>query len=129
MALHLVRGLPGSGKTTWVKKTFDCLHVEADMFFVKDGEYKWEGKSVRDAHDWCKKLTSDSIQTGADVVVSNTFTQLWELQPYLDMAKKYDTVVVVYKMTSQYGNVHNVPSEVVEKMATRWEDFEGEELV
>ena len=129
MTLHLVRGLPGSGKTTWVKKTFDCLHLEADMYHITDGEYKWEGPKVKKAHTWCKGIAEVALMNGMDVVVSNTFTQLWELQPYLDMAIFYKTEAIVYKMTGQYGNVHNVPDEVIAKMSARWEDFEGEELV
>ena len=87
---------------------------------------------MRYAHNWCKESADMALRHGDgghDVVVSNTFTQLWELQPYLDMAKKYHRDVTVYKMTSQYKSVHGVPDEVIAKMAARWEDFEGEELI
>ncbi len=42
--LILIRGLPGSGKTTFAKElasTFGVKHYEADMFFEVDGVYKF----------------------------------------------------------------------------------------
>lgn len=41
--LVIVRGLPGSGKTTYVRENFSpCEHVEADMFFEHKGYYVFD---------------------------------------------------------------------------------------
>ena len=39
--LILLRELPGAGKSTLAKRVCN-QHIEADMFFMKDGEYKFE---------------------------------------------------------------------------------------
>ena len=39
--LYIVRGIPGSGKSTFAK-SLGGTHFEADMFFMKDGEYKFD---------------------------------------------------------------------------------------
>ena len=38
--LFLLRGLPGSGKST-LAKSLGGKHIEADMFFMIDGEYQF----------------------------------------------------------------------------------------
>ena len=42
MRFILVRGVPGSGKSTFAAKVFSgAFHVENDMFHVKDGKYRF----------------------------------------------------------------------------------------
>jgi len=119
--LYIFRGLPGSGKTTAAKST-GMFHVEQDMFHVHKGVYSFDGQLVRRGHAWCRQVVEDALKHGLDVVVSNTFTTLWEMQAYLDM--EADTHV--YKFTGNYGSVHNVPQEVINKMKQRWEDYPSE---
>lgn len=120
--LYIVRGTPGSGKTTYAKQ-LGCFHVEADMFFVRDGEYQWNPDDIKKAHEWCYQTVKAALDKGMDVVVSNTFTKRWELEKYLE----FDPVVYVTTYDGQ--NIHNVPEEVVKRMKDRWEDFEGEVYV
>jgi predicted kinase len=60
------------------------------------------------------------------VFVSNTFTKLWEMDKYIELAKTYEYNLVVYHMTTQYENVHGVPQEVVDRMLAQYEPYEGE---
>lgn len=115
--LLIIRGLPGSGKST-LAKTLGRFHVEADMFFVKNGIYQFDKTKIREAHEWCFNTVCDALRF-KDVVVSNTFTRIWEMQKYLDLPNP-KTVITV---EGNYGNVHGVPPSVVEEMRKRWEPY------
>ena len=128
MNLVLIRGLPGSGKSTYAKK-IGCFHVEADMYHCKDGDYVFDGTRARLAHNWCQKAAMFAMEQGMDVAVSNTFTQKWEIQPYIDFANKTGHKVRIIRMTKEYGTVHGVPLETVQRMRDRFEKIDGEEEV
>jgi adenylate kinase family enzyme len=130
--LHIVRGLPGSGKSTFAKKLsaqLGCRHFEADMFFTDEqGNYNFDREKLGDAHEWCRDSVVEQIKQGKDVVVSNTFTTSREIMAYLrDQQPFLDVVwfdptnqVIVYEMTGEYGSVHDVPVEALQRMKNRW---------
>ena len=119
--LILLRGLPGSGKSTLAKRICN-QHVEADEFFVVNGKYQFDPTKLKQAHEWCQIQTEGWMMKGYNVVVSNTFTQEWEMEPYLALARKYDYKVVSLVVENRHGNksVHNVPDETIEKMRNRF---------
>ncbi len=129
--LVLIRGCPGSGKSTLANKEFvskGFVHLEADMFFMEGGTYKFNHNKLKDAHAWCQKQTELFLRSGKNVVVSNTFTRKWEIQFYLDLATNLDIPVKIIRMTKEYGNTHGVPDNVVKQMIERMENFKGEEI-
>lgn len=122
--LFIVRGLPGSGKST-LAKSLGVFHVEADMFFVTpEGEYLFRPESIGKAHEWCRKTVFLAINSGLSVVVSNTFTTKREIQPYINIAKGAGVEYEILTMNGQYGSIHNVPADVIEKMRARWEELD-----
>jgi predicted kinase len=129
--LILVRGLPGSGKSTYAKSYFGGhIHLEADMYFIQsDGSYDWTPERLGKAHSWCFETAKILLNNGYDVVVSNTFTMLKELNPYIELANHTDAQYAVFRMTTEYQSVHNVPNVVIEKMRARFENYEEEVLV
>lgn len=127
MRLILVRGLPGSGKTTFAIR-IAAIWCEADHFFTKDGVYSFDPTKLKEAHAQCLSQAQQALAAGHDVVVANTFTRIWEMQKYLDLARDRGATVTVYKTIGEYANVHGVPPEVVERMRSRWEDYPGELL-
>lgn len=66
---------------------------------------------------------------GCDLVVSNTFTRAWEMQPYLDLAGMFAYDVVLVEVHGDFGSVHNVPPEAMKKMRDRWEHIPGAVIV
>ena len=126
VTLTIIRGLPGTGKSTLGKSLVADVHLEADMFFMVDGEYRFDVNKLHQAHSWCLNETIRHLVKGHDVVVSNTFTTMKELNPYLEVAARLQAKVVVYRMTHMYGSIHNVPAETMKKMAARFSDYAGE---
>ena len=122
--LILLRGLPGSGKST-LAKAIGGLHFEADMYFVdENGNYNFDGSQIKDAHAWCQNKVRISMETGVEkIVVSNTFTQEWEMKEYYDMAEKYGYRVYSIIVENRHGgtNQHGVPADRLEIMKNRFE--------
>lgn len=130
--LYIVRGLPGSGKSTFAEALVgsDFLVCEADKYFMVDGEYKFDATKLKDAHAYCQNLVEtymkDSLvndQFYREIAVSNTFTQEWEMQPYFELAKKYGYTVFTVIVENRHGgkNIHDVPQEALDRMKNRFE--------
>ncbi len=117
--LVLIRGLPGSGKSTMAKALAAAgyEHFEADMFFERSGAYQYEPSGIQDANRSCQMQALACLRMGRRVVVANTFTRVREMEPYLHMASN----VPVLEGKGQWQNVHGVPAERIAQMAERWE--------
>lgn len=96
-------------------------HFEADMFFEVNGAYQYDASRIRDAHHWCQNMVRKALVAGKRVVVSNTFTQLREMAPYLGMTRNHRVI----EATGTWQNVHGVPAEMLARMAGRWEPLPG----
>ena len=121
--LFLLRGLPGSGKTT-LAKSLGGSHMEADKYFMDMGEYKFDATKLKEAHAWCQNAVKVwMVNNTKKIVVSNTFTQEWEMQPYYDLAKKYGYRVysLIVENRHEGVNEHGVPEEKIVQMKNRFE--------
>lgn len=125
--LYLIRGLPGSGKTTLAKELVSRLggvHFEADHFFYNEsGDYNFDASHLHRAHKECQRRTWEAMDSNIqNIIVSNTFTTEKEMQPYLDLARVYKYKVVTLIVENRHGNssVHDVPEETMVKMRNRF---------
>ena len=121
--LFLLRGLPGSGKST-LAKSLGGKHFQADMYFVRDGEYQFDVTKLKDAHEWCRSSVGGlMINEEPKLVVSNTFTQEWEMESYYKLAEQYGYQVYSLIVENRHGGVneHGVPEEKLEQMKNRFE--------
>jgi predicted kinase len=127
--LYIVRGIPGAGKSTFAK-TISPIVVEADQYFTDDkGNYIFDGSKIKLAHEYCRSQTEAWMGTKGDqvnvnrIAVSNTFTQEWEFQPYLELAEKYGYKTFCVIIENRHGNTneHNVPDDKIEQMRNRFE--------
>lgn len=126
--LYIVRGVPGSGKSTFAK-SIGGIHIEADQFFMENGKYNFDITKIKLAHKYCKNQTeawmkTDGVQVNNDkIVVSNTFTQEWEMEPYFELAEKYGYRVFSLIVENRHDgkNIHDVPEDKLEQMKNRFE--------
>ena len=128
--LFLVRGLPGSGKSS-IARAISAKCVSADDFFMQGDKYVFDPKKLGDAHAYCQNTAAHflSLHEVESVAVANTFTCRWEMEFYLLIAEKAGARIVVID-TFDAGlddaalsriNVHGVPVESIAAMRARWE--------
>lgn len=122
--LFLLRGLPGSGKSTLAKSISD-VHYEADMYFVDaDGNYNFDATLLKDAHNWCQTMTRMAMEYNTPkIVISNTFTQGWEMEAYRELAELHGYIVYSIVVENRHDGVnnHGVPEEALTRMKNRFE--------
>jgi predicted kinase len=137
MNIIILRGIPGSGKSTYVRDHFrGAIVCSADKFFTKDGEYKFDPSFLKDAHTYCYNQFAQACEFGEQgifIVVDNTNSRIWEFQNYLNLAKDLNIPVSVIRFTSSVvdatnRNIHGVPIEAIQRMSDRFEDYKGEIL-
>jgi len=120
--LFLLRGLPGAGKST-LAKSLGGMHMEADKYFEYEGKYEFDASKLKEAHAWCQNAVSVWMTNSVEkIVVSNTFTQTWEMDYYFELAKEHGYRVYSLVVENRHGgeNIHNVPKEKIEEMARRF---------
>jgi len=121
--LYCVRGVVGSGKSTFAKQLTSNV-FEADHYFIdNEGNYNFDPSKIKDAHKDCQDNVRYAMESSiSKIAVSNTFTQEWEMEPYFELAKKYDYKVFAIVVENRHGgvNVHSVPEEVLESMRNRF---------
>ena len=129
--LILLRGLPGSGKSSLGEVILYCPGsnspdvLSADNFFIDDkGNYNFDSSKLKQAHNECQLKCAERMKLEISrIVVANTFTEKWEMDSYYEMADRYKyrvhTVIVENRHESK--NVHGVPDEKLEQMKNRFE--------
>lgn len=129
--LTIIRGVPGSGKSTYAKKNFNCLILEQDMFHERDGKYQWKAAAMRDAIRWCKDMARHALKLGMDVCVVNTFVKIPHVEEYRRMAIELGASFDVIRMDNDFGNIHAVPETTLKDMKDSLMDspWPGEKIV
>lgn len=129
--LILLRGIPGSGKTTLGDIILYCPGsnspdvLSADNFFIDDkGSYNFDASKLKQAHNECQLKCAERMKLEISrIVVANTFTEKWEMDSYYEMAERYKYRVhsVIVENRHNSKNVHSVPDEKLEQMKNRFE--------
>ena len=128
--LILLRGLPGSGKSTigdiilfTSQNNQDVL--SADNFFIdREGNYVFDATRLKEAHNDCQQKCAERMKMQfSKIVVANTFTQEWEMETYFEMADRYRYRVHSLIVENRHGgqNIHDVPEDKVEQMKNRFD--------
>jgi len=133
----IMRGIPGSGKSTFAKKNFDGAYIcSADCFFDtlaerKGTSYLEEFKPwlVSTAHQFCWGIFIEAVFDDEPlIVVDNTNIHHWEYGNYQKLGEKMGYEVEVVKIPLELTaeeyftrNTHGVPLEVIQRMMDEYE--------
>lgn len=148
--MYIFRGLPGSGKSTKVKQLVKEIQLEnchggtghryfvihsTDNYFSVCGTYRFNQNRLHVFHKFNQEDAEKSCEIGIDyVMIDNTNTTLKEMQPYLDIAKKYGYRVEFVESDTTWKfdieecarrNTHGVPKEAIQRMLDRWNDTDA----
>jgi len=122
ITLYAIRGLPGSGKTSFAQ-SLNLNFYEADQYFEKFNNNKFDHKLLKKAHQYCYDSVKQELELGKSTVVSNTMTSKEELEEYEDLAKLLNVKFVSVILENRHNgkSVHGVPSNTIEQMRKRFD--------
>lgn len=126
--VFLIRGLPGSGKSTLSKLLSENgrypVYSIDDYFTDKlSGLYQFDHKLNHLAYTACEENTKKSMEEGCEkIFVDNTFTLEWEMEPYYRMAGESNYRIFVLTVENRHGgqNQHGISMEQIQRMAIKY---------
>ncbi|XP_009948356.1 PREDICTED: NEDD4-binding protein 2-like 2 [Leptosomus discolor] len=133
--LLLLRGLPGSGKSTLSRillgQSRDGIIFSTDDYFRQQDGYTYNAAHLGDAHDWNQKRAKQAMEQGkSPVIIDNTNTQAWEMKPYVEVALEKGYRVEFHEPDTWWKfepeelekrNKHGVTREKIAQMLERYE--------
>ena len=116
--MQIIRGLPGSGKTTLAIEKFPFLmRVETDMFFYRNGAYRFTMENNRQSVRWFLSEVCTLCKQGMDFVLTGVFAAHTERLPsVIGTALQYGYEVWIKTLTTNYRSIHGVPKEHLDLM-------------
>lgn len=130
--LYIVRGCPGDGKTTLAHRLVDSIvAVAADDMpgLYVDGKYQQHLQ--KQSHEWCMNQIEGMMRGNIEeMAVHNTFTRIFYIKPYIELANKYGYSVhiihseAVLTAGGRTTDTHNVPLDVLASMRNGWENWD-----
>ncbi len=125
--MTIMRGLPGSGKST-TARSLGGVVLSSDDYFMVGGIYRFDVARLGLAHEWNQDRARKACEAGEPhVVIDNTNTRRWEMEAYKSIARRngYDvrehTVEVWDVVLCHQRGTHGVPLDTIAAMKSRFE--------
>jgi predicted kinase len=127
-SLILLRGLPGSGKTSLAKVLSDDGQwpvFSVDSYFTDPdtGEYRFEFDKNHLAYKACLQNTEEAMKQRTEkIFIDNTLTIEWEIEPYFQLASAYNYTIFVATVENRHKgkNTHDISEDQLERMAAKY---------
>ncbi len=94
MPVTILRGVSGSGKSTYAKKVPGVV-CSADDFFMNEGTYRFNPRFLSEAHAACLRRFVGLMIRRRSAIVDNTNTRVIEMAPYVALAQAYGARIQV----------------------------------
>lgn len=140
--LILLRGLPGSTKSTLARKykdkyKDDCYIFSTDDYWIRpDGYYDFSYELLSQSHKWNQERVKNTVVSASRffdtiIVVDNTNITFKEMKPYIELALHYGFEVEFEEPNCDWKydvekcfrkNTHGVPYATILRMSQKWED-------
>lgn len=138
--LIIVRGLPGSGKTTIaleIAAQTGAMLIEPDALLVYNGEYQYTPERYQEACFQCEAIIEmltacdNPLDDGSvlvpDIIYADVLPRRIDVHSIIDLYVMRPNVEVidciVTPKESLLRNQHNVRPEDIKRMAEQWEDW------
>ncbi len=125
--LIILRGLPGSGKTTLAEVLSEHKWpvFSIDDYFTDPTTqaYSFDFSKNHLAYKACQTNTEEAMRKGIEkIFLHNTFTLEWEMEPYFKLAEKYQYRLHVLTVENRHHskNKHDISLEQMQKMAEKY---------
>ena len=126
-SLILLRGLPGAGKSTLAAVLSEQGRYPVfsiDSYFTNEkGEYRFKFEENHLAYRKCLEDTEEAVSHRIPkIILDNTFTLEWEMEPYFRLATQNGYSVFVATVENRHGgrNNHGISDEQLRRMAEKY---------
>jgi predicted kinase len=135
----ILRGVPGSGKSTWARQHYpDASVFSADSYFMRGGEFRFDPSKLGAAHaaslrgfvEWTRSAPP-GVRAYEVGIADNTNTTIAEVAPYAAVALAYghDLEIITFLCDPEIAaerNIHGVPYRTIVSMDRRLRASAGE---